>query len=367
MRLRAEAEILENEEDNPESLSNRLRDFVNEPNDKEQPATVNQQSSLSNITEKSAPVKVPETTTIKGTLNSQVGQKLPSGNSVPSIYVQPSSNNLPRLKLTTFDGESFKWPDWSSMFKSMVGDANISLNAKMQHLQNSVMGKAKTSIEGYGYSGDSYNKALSELESRFGKPSLVIKATLGKLRTFNRLQDNDPESVRSYSDVVSTTVWTLSRFGYVSDLNAEANLSLATYKLSNELLLKWKEHVKNGKLDRPNLSQFSDWPEMYVQRFLRNCKIPVSERTFGNLLVKELEKAKKIKIRQEQIKAFTSEFQELKRGRRVHKQSSWHGEVILKSSIRIMGQISWELIGSSRSVLKTGINVKSLMSLVKRE
>jgi hypothetical protein len=79
------------------------------------------------------------------------------------------------------------------------------------------------------------------------------------LRTFNPLQDNDPESVRSYSDVVSTTVWTLSRFGYVSDLNAEANLSLATYKLSNELLLKWKEHVKDGKLDRPNLSNFSDW------------------------------------------------------------------------------------------------------------
>ena len=89
MRLRAEAEILENEEDNPESLSNRLRDFENEPNDhKEQPPTVNQQSPLRNITEKSAPVKVPENTTLKGTLNSQVGQKLPSGNSVPSIYVQ---------------------------------------------------------------------------------------------------------------------------------------------------------------------------------------------------------------------------------------------------------------------------------------
>jgi hypothetical protein len=36
---------------------------------------------------------------------------------------------------------------------------------------------------------------------------------------------------------------------YVSDLNAEANLSLATYKLSNELLLKWKELFKD----------FSDW------------------------------------------------------------------------------------------------------------
>ena len=60
---------------------------------------------------------------------------------------------------------------------------------------------------------------------------------------------------------------------------------------------------------------------VYVQRFLRNCKIPVSERTFGSQLVEELEKAKKILIRQEQIKTFTPEFRELKRGRPVHKQS----------------------------------------------
>ena len=54
-------------------------------------------------------------------------------------------------------------------------------------------------------------------------------------------------------------MWTLSRFGYTNDLNAEANLSLATYKLSNELLVKWKEHVRNGKLDCPNLNHFSQW------------------------------------------------------------------------------------------------------------
>ena len=134
----------------------------------------------------------------------------------------------------------------------------------MQHLQNSVTSKAKTAIEGYGYGGESYNVAVAELKTRFGKPkpllvSHSIKATLGKLRASNRLQDNDPEGVRSYSDPVSITLWTLSRFGYTSDLNAEANLSLTTYKLSNELLVKWKEHVKNGKFDCPNLNHFSQW------------------------------------------------------------------------------------------------------------
>ena len=63
------------------------------------------------------------------------------------------------------------------MFKSIVHDADLSLNGKMQHLQNSVVGRAKSAIEGYGYSGDSYYEALKELEARFGKPSLVVSYT----------------------------------------------------------------------------------------------------------------------------------------------------------------------------------------------
>ena len=63
------------------------------------------------------------------------------------------------------------------MFKSIVHDADLSLNGKMQHLQNSVVGRAKCAIEGYGYSGDSYYEVLKELEARFGKPSPVVSYT----------------------------------------------------------------------------------------------------------------------------------------------------------------------------------------------
>ena len=31
----------------------------------------------------------------------------------------------------------FTWSDWYSMFKSIVHDTNLSLDGKMQHLQNS--------------------------------------------------------------------------------------------------------------------------------------------------------------------------------------------------------------------------------------
>ena len=176
-----------------------------------------------------------------------------------TICGHPTRDSLPKLRLSKFDGDPLHWSDWSSMFKSIVHDANLSLNGKMQHLQNSVIGKAKSAIEGYGYSGDSYYEALKELETRFGKPSLVVKVTLDKLKKTARLQNDKPQEVRNLSDVVSTTVWTFKKFGYESDLKAEANVSLAVDKLSQELKIKWKDNTKTTNLERPSLVDFSVW------------------------------------------------------------------------------------------------------------
>ena len=58
-----------------------------------------------------------------------------------TICGQSTRDSLPKLRLSKFDGDTLHWSDWSSMFKSIVHDANLSLDGKMQHLQNSVIGK----------------------------------------------------------------------------------------------------------------------------------------------------------------------------------------------------------------------------------
>ena len=116
-------------------------------------------------------------------------------------HVTYSCSSLPKLQLKKFDGDPLQWPDWSSMFKSIVHDADLSLNGKMQHLQNSVVGRAKSAIEGYGYSGDSYYEALKELEARFGKPSLVVKVTLDRLRKTSRMKNDRPHELMEVLDL----------------------------------------------------------------------------------------------------------------------------------------------------------------------
>lgn len=46
-------------------------------------------------------------------------------------HVTYNCSSLPKLQLKKFDGDSLQWPDWSSIFKSIVHDADLSLNGMM--------------------------------------------------------------------------------------------------------------------------------------------------------------------------------------------------------------------------------------------
>ena len=309
-RLAAEATIFENaknEDHNPEALPNRLLDFADESLEFEHSNAVqghipiipkplsslnsheaegNHETLLStNVTaealksstslqqpKSAVSFKVPQSSRSdepKETLpshHSWIGElqthrsALTSTNNQKPLFCGHSMHDsLPKLRLNKFDGDPLHWSDWSSMFKSIVHDANLSLNGKMQHLQNSVIGRAKSAIEGYGYNGDSYYEALKELESRFSKHSLVVKVTLDRLRKTTCVQIDKPQEVRNLSDVVSATVWIFKKFGYESDLKAEANVSLTVDRLSQELKIKWKDNTKATKLERPCLVDFSLW------------------------------------------------------------------------------------------------------------
>ena len=147
-------------------------------------------------------------------------------------------DSLPKFKLDLFDGDPVRCSDWMSMFQSIIDDVDISCNAKMQHLQNTVVGRAKETIEGHGYSGELYAEALEKLESRFGKSHIVVKAHLNRLWKWSKLSDDRLYEVRRFSDVISTAVKTFKRLGYINDLHAANNLNTL---LKHHCVPKFKE------------------------------------------------------------------------------------------------------------------------------
>ena len=70
-----------------------------------------------------------------------------TGNRKTTICGHSTCESLPKLRLRKFDGDPLLWSHWSFLLKSIVQDANLSMNGKMKHLQNSVIGKAKSAIE----------------------------------------------------------------------------------------------------------------------------------------------------------------------------------------------------------------------------
>ena len=280
IRLEVEAEVLENEAGDPDSLQQRLKDFEGEE--------IIPVSPKEEISKEVKPVHVPEnsmafvgarmstSTPKQGMTHQPLKVKFQDKEAVSNeglhvetpantIILRSSVDSLPKLKLDSFDGDPIRWNDWMSMFQSIIDDADISRNAKMQHLQNAVIGRAKEAIEGYGYSGELYAEALEKLESRFGKSHVVVKARLNHLRKWVKLSDDRLHEVRRFSDVISTAVKTFKRLGYTNDLHAANNLNMVIDKLPYSLRVKWKEYRREKELKHATLLDFEKWIEMQAE------------------------------------------------------------------------------------------------------
>ena len=182
-----------------------------------------------------------------------------------TIILRSSLDSLPKLKLDSFDGDPIRLSDWMSMFQSIIDDADISRKAKMQHLQNAVVGRAKEAIEGYGYGGELYAEAFAKLKSRFGKSHIVVKAHLNRLRKSVKLSDDRLHEVRRFSHVISTAVKTFKRLGYTNDLHAANNLNMVVDKPPHSLCVKWKEYRREKELKHATLLDFEKWIEMQAE------------------------------------------------------------------------------------------------------
>ena len=87
-------------------------------------------------------------------------------------------DRLPELKLTRFNGNPLNWHEWYGQFISTVDSAILSDEEKLTYLKTLVVGKAKSAIAEYSYSGLLYKDALATLQRKFGQPHDVVGAHL---------------------------------------------------------------------------------------------------------------------------------------------------------------------------------------------
>lgn len=162
--------------------------------------------------------------------------------------------SLPKLALPKFDGDPLKWADWSGMFLAMIDSAPMTNAEKLAHLQNSLVGRAKAVVEGFGYNGDLYKHAYEQLRERFGKRQFVVRAFIEKLQKLPTLDENNMKnSIFSLASTVHSIVLTFQQLHYDGDLEAVTNSELVVKKMPNSMRFRFARHLAKSGIDQPNL------------------------------------------------------------------------------------------------------------------
>ena len=111
-----------------------------------------------------------------------------------NILMHSRKIHLPEWKLTQIDSNPLNWHEWFGQFISTVDSALLSDDEKLTYLKTLVVGKAKSAIAEYSYSGVLYKDALATLQRKFGQPHAVVGAHLDKLSNFPPLKMRNSEN-----------------------------------------------------------------------------------------------------------------------------------------------------------------------------
>ena len=193
----------------------------------------------------------------------------------PPIYPVPSSSNfdpnilqsflesqiahesLPKFELDVFSGDPLKWPERKGMFESTCCKPSVSLDHRMRYLKLFTSGKAKATIDGFGYLGVHFDQAFASLQKRFGAPHIIVAAQIEKLSKHPQVKMHNSASIIEFSQLVNSFVSVLSAEKFFSDLQSSRNLSLVVSKLPINLRESWFEFIE--RLSVVNLITFRDW------------------------------------------------------------------------------------------------------------
>ena len=127
----------------------------------------------------------------------------------------------------------------------------------MRYLKFFTSGKAKATIDGFGYLGVHFDQAFASFQKRFGAPHIIVGAQIEKLKQHPQLKMYNSASIIEFSQVVNSFVSILSAEKLFSDLQSSSNLSSVVYKLSINLRESWFGFIERHSV--VNLITFRDW------------------------------------------------------------------------------------------------------------
>ncbi|XP_058974503.1 uncharacterized protein LOC101888429 isoform X4 [Musca domestica] len=236
-----------------------------------------QQNNLSEATDNSVPQLNPsqqQSTSIKPTFsqpqtsNFAATQNAGNAGNVDNLLlpvpqqILPSSlqNSIRKLHdLPEFNGQPEQWPMFAVSFKETTRMYNYTKLENLTRLQKALKGEAMAKVEAYLIHPESVDQVMSTLEFHFGRPQIMIRSQIAKVRSFPTISGKKMFEIVNYSTMVSNLTVFLENAGATPLL---CNLTLLE-ELVNKLPLskreEWAKYSLNFLGQYPTIRQFSTW------------------------------------------------------------------------------------------------------------
>ena len=101
---------------------------------------------------------------------------------------------LPKLHLSTFDGNILYWQEFWHVYSLAVHEQDIPNVTKFSYLKGSLRNAAATAIYGISVTNDNYPVAIKILHDKFGKKENIIEALYSRLQHL-------PMATNRFSDI----------------------------------------------------------------------------------------------------------------------------------------------------------------------
>lgn len=159
-----------------------------------------------------------------------------------SFIMAPQKTRLPFIKIPTFNGVYTEWPDFFSMFQTVVdNDDELSKIEKFQHLKTCLSGPALDSVHSMEISDTNYDKAIQILKNRFDNKRLNFQAHIRDIVALSKVEVGSVGKLRYLSDSVNSHLRALFTMGTKEQIADCLLIHIIERKLDVATQTKWEE------------------------------------------------------------------------------------------------------------------------------
>ena len=174
--------------------------------------------------------------------------------------------NVPRVEIQSFDGAAASYMTFVAVFDEVVGNVNISGQAKLTRLLQFTTGTARDAIDCCALIGgdQGYDEARRILRERFGDPYIITTALIDKLKQQKEVRT--PSALRTLADELNSAKIVLKSLNMYSELDNQHHIKEVGARLSSHLWYAWRDRVFNIKRKNKRYATFDEFVEFVTEK-----------------------------------------------------------------------------------------------------